>query len=95
MTPAERAKRQRVLHALDNLADTGNALDDAFDQLLLDEDSYEFQLALMGKPVIAEVDGRTVHKTVGYYWRLWQDLYIDRAIAEIEAEERLHGDKSQ
>lgn len=92
----QKIEHNRVIFALDNLADTGNALDDALDVMLEEEDSFEFQLALMGKPITTGTEeGAIVCKNMDYYLTRWRELYVKFAIEEIEAAEKLHGDKSQ
>ena len=90
---------RRVKVALQNLFDSGNALPDAWNDLMLAEDGYEFQLALMGVPEIAEVDDGgdkvLVLKDMRYYWDELKKLYIDRALQELDAEEAHHGNRRQ
>ena len=100
MSREQEAKRRRLKTALLATFDTGNALQDAWDQLLLDEDSCEIELALIGEPEIVEVreaDGLEilVLKDAEYYIDRLRDNWIEAAIDALDFEEAHHGNRRQ
>jgi len=87
---------RRLAAAIENLFDSGNSLANAWDDLLLIEDSYELELALIGRPEIhTNADNTKVRLNMDYYVRKLRELWMIRALAELEAEERHHGNRRQ
>lgn len=80
---------RRILDALERPFDTGNALTDAWEELMLVEDAHEFEFALLGKPKIDEtVDGNDtifIVKDTAYYLDRLRRLYVEKASEELAA----------
>jgi len=90
------ADARRLDSALDNLFDSGNSLVNAWNDLLLLEDSYEIEQALIGRPEThTNADNTNVRLNMDYYVRRLRELWIIRALAELEAEEQHHGNRRQ
>ena len=80
-------QENRVKHAIENLFDTGNALPDSFDELLMVEDGAEIELALMG--IAPKVDGVT--KDWDYYTNKLREIFVGEVEAYLDYVESEYG----
>lgn len=99
MTREAEARQRRLRKALLDTFDTGNALMDAWEQLTIEEDTYHMELALMGEPEIEEreIDGEQIMVLLDwdYYRDRLKAIWLEKAEAELDAEEAYHGNRRQ
>ena len=93
------ARERRLRSAMLQTFDTGNALQDAWDQLMIEEDPSEIEMALIGEPEIVAIndgdDEIMVLKDTDYYIEKLKDYWIDAATDALDLEEQHHGNKRQ
>lgn len=75
----ERERDNQVRKALSEYKDTGNALFDSFAALVIEEDAFEIEQALMLAP---EDKDKNLH----YFIDRWRNFYVNMATVELNPE---------